>query len=58
MDERELIRKIRAELVRACSCDAEDLEDDEKEVCGSCVLVNMIDNGLVEIARDRAATPK
>lgn len=48
MTERELIRGVRAELVRACICD-EVRVDRNSEVCGYCVLTGMIDKGLAEI---------
>ena len=52
MTERELIRDIRAELVRSCNC-VEVCVDRNSEVCGSCLLVGMIDDGLGEIGKDR-----
>lgn len=52
MTDRELIRDLRAELLRSCNC-AEVRVDRNSEVCGSCILVGMIDEGLAKIGEDR-----
>lgn len=47
MTERELIRSLREQLVESCDCDEVGVDLDENcEVCGSCILVEMIDDGL------------
>ena len=55
MTERELIRKVRAELVRACECN-EVCVDRNSEVCGYCLLAEMIDEGLAGIGQERDQT--
>jgi hypothetical protein len=50
MTERELIRDVREQLVKSCNCD-EVRVDENSEVCGNCILVGMIDEGLSRIGR-------
>ncbi len=57
MTERELIRNIRAELVRACECN-EVCVDRNSEVCGYCLLVGIIDEGLAGIGQERNQTSR
>lgn len=49
---RELMFELRSQLIQACVCD-EVRVDRNSEVCGSCILVGMIDDGLAKIAKDR-----
>lgn len=57
MDERELIREIRAELVKGCTCDFRGVKEQDKEVCDSCLLVVKIDNGLEKIGKQKSSIP-
>ena len=51
MDERQLIREVRKQLVKACNCDEGREDPMNSEVCGSCILVGMIDEGLERIGK-------